>query len=132
VSESDDDELELAQEPWQCGTIYLGQLSIGCDQLIIDPNDIYRCFDCGVPFHKECLKKHFGENLHEEEFVAAARGVVIKGMKDLLATAWFLIARAGGGGKWLRETAEWKAEATQWLQDYGDFMKKVVWELADV
>lgn len=30
----------------------------GCGEPILDPEDLYRCVDCDVPFHRRCLLKH--------------------------------------------------------------------------
>lgn len=36
---------------------------VGCGNVIVCSNDLYRCTDCDVPFHKECAKAHFGEHV---------------------------------------------------------------------
>lgn len=33
------------------------KLRTGCGLLIL-PDEVYRCADCGIPFHCECIKKH--------------------------------------------------------------------------
>ena len=35
----------------------------GCGLGILFWRDVYRCLNCGIPFHKACLKAH----LHEED-----------------------------------------------------------------
>lgn len=32
---------------------------VGCGKPIHSPEDVYRCTDCAVPFHRECAKRHF-------------------------------------------------------------------------
>ncbi len=45
--------------PTLCGTNpILPAERVGCGQAILNETDCYRCVDCGVPFHRECLHKH--------------------------------------------------------------------------
>lgn len=41
---------------------------VGCGKPISDPYKVFRCTDCGVPFHLKCANKHFenGDVLTEE------------------------------------------------------------------
>lgn len=45
-----------------CGfnTIGLDADLVGCGKPIYLIADVFRCIDCQVPFHRECLRKHFG------------------------------------------------------------------------
>ena len=39
---------------------------VGCGMPILDPDEgLYRCTDCGVPFHKLCAKRHFSTDTPE-------------------------------------------------------------------
>jgi hypothetical protein len=38
---------------------------IGCGKPIIRPEDVYRCTDCEIPFHRECAKQHFATDTPE-------------------------------------------------------------------
>jgi hypothetical protein len=45
--------------PTICGTNpILPAERVGCGHAILNETDCYRCVDCGVPFHRECLHKH--------------------------------------------------------------------------
>ena len=47
---------------------------VGCGQPIYTCAEVYRCTDCGVPFHRECAVKHFGEHVpHNGEVRGASR-----------------------------------------------------------
>lgn len=35
---------------------------VGCGKPIHTCAEVYRCTDCGVPFHRECAKRHFGQD----------------------------------------------------------------------
>jgi hypothetical protein len=39
---------------------------VGCGQPVM-PAEVYRCTDCQVPFHRECLRRHFGERVRGGE-----------------------------------------------------------------
>jgi hypothetical protein len=39
----------------------------GCGKPITLVAELYRCIDCGIPFHKECLKKHFAKVIDEDD-----------------------------------------------------------------
>lgn len=46
-----------------CGVHHdLGNKSIGCGEGFITHRQVYRCTDCGVPFHKHCAMKHFNKS----------------------------------------------------------------------
>ncbi len=32
---------------------------VGCGKVIERPDDVYRCTDCAVPFHRTCAIRHF-------------------------------------------------------------------------
>lgn len=34
----------------------------GCGQQIHTPKDLFRCGDCEIPFHRQCLQEHFAGN----------------------------------------------------------------------
>jgi len=38
---------------------------IGCGKPIATPAEVYRCTDCGIPFHRECAKRHFATDTPE-------------------------------------------------------------------
>lgn len=45
-----------------CGeNIKAGNFLVGCGRAIKDSRDLYRCYDCDVAFHRECLKRHCTE-----------------------------------------------------------------------
>jgi hypothetical protein len=47
--------------PVQCGTQpVLPAERVGCGKYILSELELYRCADCTVPFHRECLRNHFG------------------------------------------------------------------------
>lgn len=49
--------------PIRCGTNpALPPERVGCGQYITSEIDLYRCVDCSTPFHRECLRSHFGEH----------------------------------------------------------------------
>lgn len=33
---------------------------VGCGREILTCAEVFRCADCGIPFHRECAKRHFG------------------------------------------------------------------------
>lgn len=35
---------------------------MGCNRPIENVEELYRCLDCGIAFHKECLRAHFGSS----------------------------------------------------------------------
>jgi hypothetical protein len=35
---------------------------VGCGCAITRETDVFRCTDCGTPFHRECAKAHFGQH----------------------------------------------------------------------
>lgn len=37
-----------------------GHAGVGCGLTMMDLRDVYRCGDCTTPFHRSCLKAHFG------------------------------------------------------------------------
>jgi len=39
---------------------------VGCGEFIPTETDLYRCLDCGTPFHKKCLEEHCSHNLAME------------------------------------------------------------------
>lgn len=38
---------------------------VGCGKPIERPEDVYRCTDCAVPFHRACAIKHFATDTPE-------------------------------------------------------------------
>ncbi len=48
--------------PILCGGGHDG--SGGCGALIGDVREVYRCADCTTPFHRECIRHHFGSGCH--------------------------------------------------------------------
>ena len=46
---------------------------IGCGEPIYTCAEVYRCTDCGVPFHRECAIKHFGDHMPHNGFVSGGR-----------------------------------------------------------
>lgn len=59
-------ELSVACTPIRCGTNpVLPDTRVGCGQWITSEIELFRCVQCAVPFHRECLRSHFGE--HEVE-----------------------------------------------------------------
>jgi hypothetical protein len=61
------DELNAARrrsiKPIVCGQNDAGvtfEEAGGCGQPITSVEQLYRCADCGVPFHRQCIKLHFG------------------------------------------------------------------------
>lgn len=51
-----------------CVPVVCGQNSlfpperVGCGCTILRETDVFRCTDCGTPFHRDCAKAHFGEH----------------------------------------------------------------------
>lgn len=64
---SDDEECECdayrpAESEGKCGSgIIAGRFLVGCDRPFKSQLEIFRCYDCEVPFHRDCLKKHCKE-----------------------------------------------------------------------
>lgn len=60
----------------QCGANpVLPPERVGCGNWIGLEPDVYRCVDCGAPFHRECLKKHCEDDLAKANAtIAAMRG----------------------------------------------------------
>lgn len=46
---------------WQCGGVGDVIFEGGCGELV-EAIDAYRCTDCTVYFHRECARKHFGQD----------------------------------------------------------------------
>jgi hypothetical protein len=43
---------------------------VGCGKRIVLVEDLFRCADCKVPFHLECMRKHFGDgNVLTQEMI---------------------------------------------------------------
>jgi hypothetical protein len=40
---------------------------LGCGQRIETCIEVYRCADCETPFHKDCIRKHFGKHRQDIE-----------------------------------------------------------------
>lgn len=38
---------------------------MGCGQGIGTCAEVYRCTDCTVPFHRDCARRHFGQDVTE-------------------------------------------------------------------
>ena len=48
-----------------CGQgIQFGRFLVGCGRTINSHREVYRCYDCDVAFHKNCLKQHCTERKH--------------------------------------------------------------------
>jgi hypothetical protein len=46
----------------KCGNgVVAGGHLVGCDRPFTSEREIFRCYDCDVPFHRECLKRHCKE-----------------------------------------------------------------------
>jgi hypothetical protein len=49
----------------KCGQgIQFGRFIMGCGRTLDTPRETYRCYDCDVAFHKNCLKQHCTERKH--------------------------------------------------------------------
>lgn len=49
--------------PIACGTNpVLPSGRVGCGRHIMSELELFRCAQCSVPFHRECLRSHFGEH----------------------------------------------------------------------
>ncbi len=46
---------------------------IGCGQPIYTCAEVYRCTDCGVPFHRDCALRHFGTHVPHNVDVTGPR-----------------------------------------------------------
>ncbi len=59
---------------------------VGCGQPLYMLADVYRCVDCGVPFHKDCIKKHFsdGDVLTQEVIDEQLRRVQLRAVSSKL------------------------------------------------
>jgi hypothetical protein len=52
----------------KCGQgIQFGRFIMGCGRTLDTPRETYRCYDCDVAFHKNCLKQHCTERKHGEK-----------------------------------------------------------------
>src|SRR5208282_2689482 len=55
-------------KPRICGeNLHLQAETVGGCGMEIGFDDEYRCLDCGVFFHKECLRRHFEKKVTEED-----------------------------------------------------------------
>ena len=55
---------EPADIAGRCGnSVVAGRFLVGCDRPFKSESEIFRCYDCEVPFHRDCLKKHCKELL---------------------------------------------------------------------
>ena len=51
-----------------CGEgIKFGKLPLACERPIDSHKEVFRCYDCGVAFHRECLKRHCNEKKWRKE-----------------------------------------------------------------
>lgn len=59
--------MPVAWKPVTCGanTTPIDADLVGCGKPITSPEDVYRCTDCEVPFHRECAVKHFATDTPE-------------------------------------------------------------------
>ena len=52
----------------KCGQgIQFGRFIMGCGRTLDTPRETYRCYDCDVAFHKNCLKQHCTERKHGDK-----------------------------------------------------------------
>ncbi|HWV44913.1 MAG TPA: hypothetical protein VN039_02620 [Nitrospira sp.] len=66
---------------------------VGCGQPILRVDEVYRCTDCGVPFHKDCAKKHFETDTPEHSAKVYEEQIRRLDKNDVLAE----IDKMGGG-----------------------------------
>ena len=55
---------------------------IGCGQDIKTCSEVYRCVDCGTPFHEECIKNHFGKRTLADRCAEAHAVEIIREQSD--------------------------------------------------
>ncbi len=46
----------------------------GCGAPILTVGELYRCADCSVPFHRDCLRAHFTKVITDEDVARESGG----------------------------------------------------------
>lgn len=102
-------ELEMLRRPLKsCGhSEELGNTGAGCGEKFIWSGDVYRCLDCGVLFHKRCLKKHCE---HEWDHLRKERDELKVSYDKMSKAAWETGAQLRAE---LAEAKEFAARETQ-------------------
>ena len=103
--------------PVLCGTQpILPPARVGCGGYILSELDLFRCGDCTVPFHRECLRAHFASHeadsitekaqraartlIYDDEYIVLSAKAHNKSLAEIVShVAAIITAEFQGGGK---------------------------------
>lgn len=82
----------------------------GCGRPIHKAEDLYRCTDCGNPFHRDCAIRHFGEYSGHDKALAEANRDVDRALALVDTRREQIVALEGEVGRLRARVAELEAE----------------------